>query len=134
MKNDTFTLWGVQDNETGRIVETRDSRQDARKLIWHEPLGFNGKVVKLECRIVEQRPKKPRKPKTFTAHGLEWIPHNPGDPMPCDGEKMIRILWRKEKEGDSYQQARNPAKEYDWEVSETRAHRVFEIVGWNFSP
>lgn len=62
MKNkDTFTLWGVQDNETGRIVETRDSRQDARKLIWHEPLGFNGKVVKLECKIVPQ--KKPRKPK-----------------------------------------------------------------------
>jgi hypothetical protein len=131
MKNqDTFTLWGVQDNETGRIVETRDSRQDARKLIWYEPLGFNGKVVKLECKIVPQ--KKPRKPKTFTAHGLEWIPHTPGDPMPCDGETKVRFLFRTEAEGGTYVPTIWRAEVCNWME---RPNLPFtEIIGWNFAP
>jgi hypothetical protein len=122
---DTFTLWGVQDIDSGQVFVVRQSREQARKSNW------NNRVVKLECRIIPQ--KKPRKPKTFTAHGLTWIPHTPGDPMPCDGERKVRILWRKEKDGDSYQRAINPAKEYEWEASDARAHKVYETVGWNYA-
>jgi hypothetical protein len=30
-------------------------------------------------------------PETFEAHGLTWIKHTPGDPMPCDGD--ARVEW-----------------------------------------
>jgi uncharacterized protein YodC (DUF2158 family) len=28
-------------------------------------------------------------PETFTAHGKTWTCHTPGDPMPCDGGRMV---------------------------------------------
>jgi hypothetical protein len=31
-------------------------------------------------------------PETFEAHGLTWIKHTPGDPMPCDGDAIVQLL------------------------------------------
>jgi hypothetical protein len=129
MKNkDTFTLWGVQDTFAGRIVEVLPTRKLARhSSVWN---GNDFKPVKLECRIVDQRPKKPRKPKTFTAHGLTWIPHTPGDLMPCDGEKRVRVLWRGQKEGDYYPWF-SVADEYSW--NKKPYVKSCEIIGWNYA-
>lgn len=54
---DTFTLWGVQEPKSGHVLDTYATREIARNAC-----GKRYKPVKLECRIVEQRPKKPRKP------------------------------------------------------------------------
>lgn len=120
MKNqDKFTLWGVQ-SQDGVLLHSYNTREDAR--MW---CGSLQQVVKLECRVVEQRPKKPKKPEPFTAHGLEWIPHTPGDPMPCDGEKRVRALLR----NGSYGQVK--ATEWHWgKLNRKKA----ELIGWNYAP
>jgi hypothetical protein len=130
MKNkDTFTLWGVQDEEKGQLVEAHTSREQARYVKEAFHCRTLIRVVKLECRIVDQ--KKPRKTKTFTAHGLEWIPHTPGDPMPCDGNKRVRVLMRAENECCDYTQGAWPAKNLKWEKLYSREEA--EIVGWNYA-
>jgi len=37
-------------------------------------------------------PKTEPTPKTFTAHGIEWTTHKPGDAMPCDGDKIVHLI------------------------------------------
>lgn len=128
MKNkDTFTLWGLRCEQTKTVSDTFLTREGARA--WRDE---NEQVVKLECRIVEQRPKKPRKAKTFTAQGLEWIPHTPGDPMPCDGETKVRFLFRTEAEGGTYVSAIWRAEECNW--MERPNISFTEIIGWNYAP
>lgn len=39
--------------------------------------------------------------KTFTAHGLEWTTHKPGDAMPCDGDRMVILLFQDGRESDA---------------------------------
>jgi hypothetical protein len=125
MKNkDTFTLWGVQEPNTGHLLHHYRTRDDAR--LW---CHGNNRVVKLECRIVDQRPQKPKKPKTFTAHGLEWIPHKPGEPMPCDGEKRVRFIYRCEL-NSRYFDAFSPAIRLNWNRNSSPDA---EIVGWNYA-
>jgi hypothetical protein len=130
MKNkDTFTLWGVQDEEKGQLLEAHTSREQARYVKEAFHCRTLIRVVKLECRIVDQ--KKPRKTKTFTAHGLEWIPHTPGDPMPCEGEKPVRVLLRCENEHIFYIEGDSRARLSDWKK------RLYapstEIIGWNYA-
>lgn len=33
-------------------------------------------------------------PNKFQHAGLDWIPHTPGDPMPCHGDTRVRVLFR----------------------------------------
>lgn len=122
---DTFTLWGVQEPNSGHVLDTYATREIARNAC-----GKRYKPVKLECRIVPQSAKKPKKPKTFTSHGLKWILHTPGDPMPCDGEKMVRVLQAAEyiKEWD-YIRTASPAKHWKWEDYCNKSN----ILGWNFA-
>lgn len=128
MKNkDTFTLWGLRCEKTKTVSDTFLTREGARA--WRDE---NEQVVKLECRIVEPVSKKPKKPKTFTAHGLEWIPHTPGDPMPCDGETKVRFLFRTEAEGGTYVPAIWRAEECNW--MERPNLSFTEIIGWNYAP
>jgi len=130
MKNkDTFTLWGVQCNVTKTIRSTHLSRQRAR--LASKIAAVLCKPVKLECRIVEQRPKKPKKPKTFKAYGLEWIPHTPGDPRPCAGDKQVRILQRVENT-PSFISLSQEAKDWDWGKTPENFLEE-EIIGWNYA-
>jgi hypothetical protein len=121
MKNqDTFTLWGVQEPNTGHLLHHYRTRDDAR--LWCDG---NNRVVKLECRIVEQRPKKPKKPKTFTVHDLEWIPHTPGDPMPCEGRALVRIMTR------NTETCKREADSFSWNC--LKSFSSWEIIGWNYA-
>lgn len=65
------------------------------------------------------------KPATFEAHGMHWIPHKPGDPMPCDGSEQVRVLCR-DNCFDS-----NEAREWAWGKWPSICEA--EIIGWNYS-
>ena len=70
-------------------------------------------------------PPRKTKPKTFTAHGLTWIPHTPGDPMPCDGEKEVRALLRNGAHGQ--------LKANQWRWGSFNRRNSAEIIGWNYA-
>ncbi len=66
----------------------------------------------------------PTKP-TFRAHGKDWFPHTPGDPMPCDGESKPTVLFA---DGGTSIGA-TLAKDWQW----NDAHEGSNIVGWRYA-
>ena len=52
----------------------------------------------------------------------EWIPHKPGDPMPCDEDDYVMVMFR----NHVISPARMQAIAYSWE--ETGA--AFTIIAW----
>ncbi len=56
-KKDTFTLWGVQDRETGTVFETCRTRNEARASATFIHPTELCRVVKLSCQIVPQKRK-----------------------------------------------------------------------------
>jgi hypothetical protein len=64
---------------------------------------------------------------TFEAHGLTWIKHTPGDPMPCDGESMLQVLEEGERNGKTYWDFRMPAREWGWRAGPN------PTVGWRYA-
>lgn len=53
----------------------------------------------------------------FTHVGLDWIPHTPGDPMPCQPDTLVRVLTLSERQDASaYENSHYLAKEWDWSV------------------
>lgn len=72
-------------------------------------------------------------PETFEAHGLTWFKHTPGDPMPCDGDAVVDVLWRNElppykmttvaHDGDT-------ARNWDWSMTKS-GHE--DVVGWRYA-
>ena len=87
------------------------------------------KLAELEKQLAEmQNPKAG----TFEAHGLTWIKHVPGDPMPCDGNAKVRVIFN-EFTG---------SKERDCDLSDDTASGWFwgkdlshtsPICGWNYA-
>lgn len=73
--------------------------------------------------------REPTQPSTFTACGLEWIRHVPGDPMPCDGEAVVRVMLESDRRDGAWDMMHHgQAAGFHWgrcTYSET------EIVGWN---
>jgi uncharacterized protein YodC (DUF2158 family) len=66
-------------------------------------------------------------PETFQAHGKAWTRHTPGDPMPCDGERMVYVLTPKTGESEEPYKASMyswTAKDYYW---------WGEIIGWRYA-
>jgi len=70
------------------------------------------------------RGKAKPEPATFTAHGKTWTRHTPGDPMPCDGEAKICVIYRTD---ESYEfngiGMILDAKDLTWD----------EIIGWRYA-
>ena len=85
------------------------------------------RIAELEKQLVELQ--KPKEPETFQAHGLTWIKHVPGDPMPCDPDTFVRTLWRFEKKG-KYTPNENRAKSWNWSDSSLEE---WQIIGWNYA-
>ena len=56
-----------------------------------------------------------------------WIPHRPGDPMPCDGASNPKLLFR---DGEVYDLTSRgePANDYDW--CAIPWDPVSEIIAW----
>jgi uncharacterized protein YodC (DUF2158 family) len=50
---------------------------------------------------------------TFEAHGKTWTRHTPGDPMPCDGERMVEVLFSDQSKST----ASRAGKDWVWEDS-----------------
>ena len=66
-------------------------------------------------------------PETFEAHGKVWTRHTPGDPMPCDGDRMVYILTSKAGESELAYEAFS----YDWTI--TNSSWWGEIIGWRYA-
>lgn len=71
-------------------------------------------------------------PGTFQAHGLTWIKHVPGDPMPCDGRVKVRVIF-KEFTGDKEQDCDctgDTASGWFWGK---KGNHLSPIAGWNYA-
>lgn len=86
-----------------------------------------GRIAELEKQLAELQ--KPKEQNTFEAHGLIWIRHVPGDPMPCDGKTEVRVLYDCEKTG-GYWHAPDRARFWNW-ADEIRPNN--RIIGWNYA-
>lgn len=66
-------------------------------------------------------------PTTFHHAGLDWIPHTPGDPMPCPGDTLVRVLFQAEQTHKTeYRPRSDMAKAYWWDDC-----RESSIIGWH---
>ena len=64
---------------------------------------------------------------TFHAHGKDWFPHTPGEPMPCNGNTKVDILMRIEL-NSNYCPEPDDGDVWDWSVISDDAGS--EIIGW----
>lgn len=72
-----------------------------------------------------------KKPETFEAHGLTWIKHTPGDPMPCKATDTVRVLLACEQQGSSdYYHGTFFAERWDWTDN---VDPIAQITGWNYA-
>lgn len=62
----------------------------------------------------------------FQHAGKEWIPHTPGDPMPCPGDTRVRVLLSCEKENGTYYDDIDSAEIWNWDEVGYRS-----IIGWH---
>lgn len=69
------------------------------------------------------------RPLVFEHAGKSWNYHRPGDPMPCDGERMVHTFWVSDEQNDT-SEVKDAAKEFDWaEVPELENR----IIGWRYA-
>lgn len=67
-------------------------------------------------------------PNKFQHAGLDWVPHTPGDPMPCPPDTLVRVLLRYEQAEMLYDAAERliPAVQWDWSQCGSGS-----IIGWH---
>ena len=68
--------------------------------------------------------RRTRRPLTFTHAGKTWTWHRPGDPMPCDGEARVHVLFFDDLADDPPVSA----KEVEWDRA-----GVCDIIGWRYA-
>jgi hypothetical protein len=69
-------------------------------------------------------------PTTFHHAGLDWIPHTPGEPMPCPPDTQVRVLLKGELPIErEYLESCRPAKCWFW--GSTEKGEAIEIIGWH---
>ena len=75
---DTFKLWGVKNNKTGKIFYVDFYKKTAQEAL-EDCCPINGKLVKLECRIVQpkRKPKRGKYPNDNFGLPAGYTPHNP---------------------------------------------------------
>lgn len=61
----------------------------------------------------------------FTHAGLDWLPHMPGDPMPCPPDTTVRIICRSLTD----EKAGYHAHHYYWGTFQHE--KGAEIIGWH---
>jgi hypothetical protein len=73
-------------------------------------------------------------PEYMHSHGLlspdeggGWIPHTPGDPMPCDGDLRVDVLY---KDSEQCINSGNAAHRWDWSVFGTCDADGLNVIGW----
>lgn len=64
------------------------------------------------------------RPLTFEHAGKQWTWHRPGDPMPCDGERMVHVLISDDLADDPPLQAR----QIEWNREDAG-----DVIGWRYA-
>lgn len=106
----------VQPDFARRLERERDEARD--------------RIAELKKRLTElQEPKKPKEQDTFESHGLTWIKHTPGDPMPCEAESIVWALTRGAAQ-NKYRPWTQRACYWDWY---NRWKDDCQIIGWNYA-
>ena len=72
-------------------------------------------------------PAEKPEPEIFESHGKTWTRHTLGDPMPCDGGRMIYVLTSNAGESPGPYKAFT----YAWTVDESRWWG--ETIGWRYA-
>ena len=67
-----------------------------------------------------------RRPQTFEAHGKTWTRHKPDDPMPCDGEKQVEVLFVNQE-----MSTRVSNQGFNWIWS--KSGEEDDIIGWRYA-
>ena len=70
-------------------------------------------------------------PATFRAHGKDWFPHTPGDPMPVGEDALIFTLWRMELEKAPPYFSPTTTHASAWRKQ--RRDPDHEIIGWRYA-
>ncbi len=65
------------------------------------------------------------KPNTFEAHGKTWTRHTPGDPMPCEKEARVCVIYDPDDRFGGYL----PARCFDW----LNGSGYTPIIGWRYA-
>lgn len=63
----------------------------------------------------------------FNHAGKTWTYHRPGDPMPCDGERVLQILLSNGEANRDFARA----KFWDWKSEDEESD--VEIIGWRYA-
>lgn len=69
-------------------------------------------------------PFRTSRPLTFEHAGKQWTWHRPGDPMPCDGERMVHVLISDDLADDPPLQAR----QIEWNREDAG-----DVIGWRYA-
>lgn len=64
----------------------------------------------------------------FQHAGLDWVPHTPGDPMPCPPDTLVRVLLRYEQAEMLYDAAERLISAVQWDWSQCGSG---SIIGWH---
>ncbi len=104
--------------EIARLTAERDEARD--------------RIAQLETQLAELQnpnPKKPKEQDTFEAHGMTWIKHTPGEPIPCNPEARILAItnWSMETGHAAWVQRAN-----QWNWSDSLPEDC-QIIGWNYA-
>ena len=104
-------------------------------LVRDEPFRYDSGLKDWVKGIAGQRPENnpacfftTTRPLVFNHAGKTWTWHRPGDPMPCDGERMVHILTR----DNDFSEEPCKAEDYEWNQIEGSG-RFAEIIGWRYA-
>lgn len=65
----------------------------------------------------------------FEHGGVEWFAHNPGDPMPCDGNALVHLMFQDGTLSTQYRKESNIAGQLDWSAKVGNCN----IIGWRYA-
>ncbi len=95
-----------------RFTDTTDSWEE-QITDWHVP-------------ILDNLILRTTRPLVFMHEGKEWTWHRPGDPMPCDGQAKVEVLYVDSDQGSS---GAMTAHIFDWIMFFETSCR---IIGWRY--
>lgn len=127
LKDEEVEEWEVKWSDK----EVRSYAQPPSTFHWED--DFDKKATVIAYRVLKWKPgygpKAETKPATFEAHGKTWTRHKPGDPMPCDPEALLEVLWQDDIDGIDSSDVQGAAKNWDWSNSGGK----YNIIGWRYA-
>lgn len=71
--------------------------------------------------------------KTFTALGYTWTSHTPGDPMPCDPDVKVCVLFSNELSINAFINTNASTYARNWTWGKIKNNEDIEIIGWRYA-